>query len=150
MHEMVTLTADVMFVSGIPFLVTFSRNINFRTAECVPRRTAELLAKSIKKVISLYARGGFIVNLALMHKEFDKGQEHIPFLQINTTAAREHVGEIEREIRQIKERTHCTTSDFPFEHIPTMVLIYAVYNVCLWLNAFPIRSGVKGGFHQGN
>ena len=53
MHKMVTLTADVMFVSGIPFLVTFSRNIKFRTAGCVPRRTAKLLAKSIKKVISL-------------------------------------------------------------------------------------------------
>ena len=96
---MITLTADVMFVSGFPFLVSFSRNIKFRTAECVPRRTAKLLAKSIKKVISLYARGGFLVNLALMDKEFDKVQEHIPFLQINTTAAREHVGEIEREIR---------------------------------------------------
>ena len=76
MHKKVTLTVDVMFVSGIPFLVTFSRNIKFRTAECVPRRTAKLLAKSIKKIIALYARGGFIVNLALMDKEFVKVQEH--------------------------------------------------------------------------
>ena len=81
-----------------------------------------------------------------MDKEFDKVQEHLPFLQINTTAAREHVGEIEREIRQVKKRTRCTTSDFPFEHIPTMVLVYTVYNVCLWLNAFPIRSGITGDF----
>ena len=66
MHKKVTLMADVIFVRGIPFLVTFSRNIKFRTAECVPIRTAKLLAKSIKKVISLYARGGFIVNLALI------------------------------------------------------------------------------------
>ena len=80
----------------------------------MPRRTAKLLAKSIKKVITLYARGGFIVNLALMDKEFDKVQEHIPFWQINTTVAREHVGEIEIEIKQIKERTWCTTSEFPF------------------------------------
>ena len=32
MHKKVTLTADVMCVSGILFLVTFSRNIKFRTA----------------------------------------------------------------------------------------------------------------------
>ena len=68
MHKMVTLTVDVMLVSRVPFLVTFSRNIEFRTAECVPRRTAKLLAKSLRKVISLYTRGGFIVNLALMDK----------------------------------------------------------------------------------
>ena len=56
MHKMVILTADVMFINGVPFLVTFSRNIKFWTAECVPRRTAKLLAKSMKKVISLYIR----------------------------------------------------------------------------------------------
>ena len=79
MHKMVTLTADVMFVSGIPFLVTFSRNIKFRTTECVPRRTAKLLAKSIKKVIALYACGGFIVNLALMDKELIKSKNTFHF-----------------------------------------------------------------------
>ena len=71
LHRMVTITADVMFVSGVPFLVTFSRKIKFRTAECVPKRTAKLLAKSLTKALMLYARGGFIVNLALMDKEFD-------------------------------------------------------------------------------
>ena len=81
-----------------------------------------------------------------MDKEINKVQEHIPFLQINTTAAREYVSKIETEIRQTKERTRCTTSDFPFELIPSVVLIYTVYNVCLWLNAFPIRSGITGGF----
>ena len=27
-----------------------------------------------------------------------------------------------------------------------MVLIYTVYTVCVWLNAFPLRSGITGGF----
>ena len=94
----------------------------------------------------LYARGGFIVNLALVDKEFDAVKEHLPFLQVNTTAAREHVGEIERELQTVKERVWCTAGEFPFQNIPTMVLIYTVYNVCLWLNVFPIRSGITGGF----
>ena len=108
--------------------MTFSRQIKFRTAEFVPKRTARSLANHIRKVLMLYARGGFIVNLALMDKDFDAVKDHIPFLQINTTAAREHVGEIEREIRTVKERVRCTTGEFPFQHIPTMVLIYVVYN----------------------
>ena len=94
----------------------------------------------------LYARGGFIVNLDPMDKEFDAIKEFVPFLEVNTAAAREHVGEIEREIQQIKDRVRCTTSEFPFKNIPTMVLIYTVYNVCLWLNAFPIRYDITGGF----
>ena len=94
----------------------------------------------------LYARGGFIVNLALMDKKLDACKEHLPFLEVNTTTTREHVAEIERDLRQVKERVRCTSSEFPFQFIPTMVLIYTVYNVCLWLNTFPLQSGITGGF----
>ena len=73
-------------------------------------------------------------------------KEHVPFLQINTTAAREHVGEIERNIRIVKERVRCITEEFPFQTIPTMVFIYVIYTEALWLNAVPIRSGITGGF----
>ena len=45
LHKMVTITANVMFVSGITFLVTFSRNIKFWTAEFIPKRTAILISK---------------------------------------------------------------------------------------------------------
>ena len=45
LHKMVSITADVMFVSGIPFMVTFSRKIKFWTAEFIPKRTARLIAK---------------------------------------------------------------------------------------------------------
>ena len=109
MHKMVTITADVMFINGIAFLVTLSRKLKFRTVEFVPKRTAKTLAKHLTKVLMLYARGGFIVNLALMDKEFDAVKEHVPYLQVNTTAAREHTGEIERDIQQLKDRVRCTT-----------------------------------------
>ena len=51
---------------------------------------------------------------------------------------REHIAEIERELRQVKERVRCTYSKFMFQFIPTMVLIYTVYNLCLRLNTFPL------------
>ena len=90
----------------------------------------------------LYERGGYIVKLALMYKYFDAVKEHLTLLEINMMAAREHVVEIERELQQVKERVICKSSKFPFQFIPTMVLIYTVYNVCLWMNASPIRSGI--------
>jgi hypothetical protein len=79
-----------------------------------------------------------------MDKEFDAVKEHVPFLEVKTTAAREHVGEIEREICTWKEGTRCTTYEFPFLFIPIKVLIYTIYNVTLWLNAFPIWTGIYG------
>ena len=124
MHKRVTITADVMFVSGVPFLVKLSRNIKFRTTQFLPKRTARTLTDSLIKVLMLYARGGFTVNLDLMDKEFDAIKEFVPFLEVNTAVAGEHVGKIERYIQQNKDRVRCTTSEFPFKNIPTMVLIY--------------------------
>ena len=66
LHKYVALTADVMFVCGIPFLVTRSRGIKFNTVEFIPSRKAGQLANSLKKVLYLYARGGFIVNVIFM------------------------------------------------------------------------------------
>ena len=45
-HNRFTITADVMFVSGVPFLVTLSRRIKFRTTQFLPKLTARTLADS--------------------------------------------------------------------------------------------------------
>ena len=69
------------------------------------------------------------MRLALMDMEFIKVKDLVPLVEINTTAAREHVGLIERKIRHVKKETRATTSEFPFNWIPTLVLIHTVYGV---------------------
>ena len=59
-----------MFVNGLPFLTTFSRDIQFGTAEHVPYRTAKKLANYSMKVVNIYAKGGFVVRNVLMDGEF--------------------------------------------------------------------------------
>eukprot|EP00956_Cyclotella_meneghiniana_P039180 scaffold167175_cov42-Cyclotella_meneghiniana.AAC.1 len=100
----VTLCADVMFVNGLPFFVTVSRGIKLYTAEFTPSRTVEMLTSKLMKVVRIYRRGGFLVRTALMDMEFKPLAEHSDEVNINTTSAREHVGDIERGIRFIEER----------------------------------------------
>ena len=92
LHHFVLLTADVMFINGVSFLVMLSRKIKLRTAEHIQTRTAESLSNSLIKVVTMYARGGFNVNIVLMDQEFDKLESKLDLVEINTTAAREHVG----------------------------------------------------------
>ena len=61
LHKFVTLVADVMFVNGLPFLTTLSRDIRLRTVEFLPSRTAKQLGSSLIKVVKMYARGGFTI-----------------------------------------------------------------------------------------
>jgi hypothetical protein len=101
-NKEVTLAADVMFVDGLPFLVSTSRKIKFTTTEYVPRRTNPILVKSLKKILSLYSNHGFKVTTALMDREFESLRDDLPGLLLNTTAASEHVPDIERQIRVMK------------------------------------------------
>ena len=142
-NKFVTLTADVMFVNGWPFLTTFSRRIRMITAEYTPSRKAKQLASCLTKVINVYTRGGYTVNVVLMDQEFDKVEELIPQVECNTTAAREHVGDIERQHRTIKERARTVRSSLPFTYLPKDIVIHLVYFACFWLNAFPHPKGIS-------
>ena len=72
-----------MFVKGVPFLTTLSRDIIFGTAEHIPSRTAKQLATSLMKVVKLYAKGGFIVRNVLMDGEFEKVKPEISLIELN-------------------------------------------------------------------
>ena len=75
--------------------------------------------------------------------EFEKVSEKLNNIEVNTTAAREHVGEIERQIRLIKERARAMVADMPFKYIPKQIVIHLIYFVALWLNAFPNKNGIS-------
>jgi hypothetical protein len=142
-HQRVTLTVNVMFVNGVPFLVSVARGLNLVTAEHMPTRTAKQLAAGIVRVMDLYLRGGFQVGTVLMDNEFEKLRNLVPVLAVNTTAAKEHVPEVERRIRLIKEHGRGILNTLPFKKMTQIMLIELIYHVVLWLNAFPTKSGVS-------
>ena len=67
----------------------------------------------------------------------------MPSVECNTTAAKEHVNKVERTIQMVKERTHRLLATLPFSHVPKRMKIEFVYFVILWLNAFPVKSGIS-------
>ena len=143
LNKRVTLGADVMFVDSVPFFITVSRGIKFITVEYVPRRTKEILGRALETVAQFYRARGFRVDIALMDGEFECLRTVVASIQINTTAASEHVSDVERVIRLVKERSRATKSTLPFRKFPQRVVIGLVYNAALWLNAFPPDSGVS-------
>jgi hypothetical protein len=74
-------------------------------------------------VLKVYAREGFVVQTMVMDMEFEKLVDLLPNVAINTTAAREHVGEIEQKIRVIKERARGTMNTLPYSQLPKLIII---------------------------
>ncbi len=67
----------------------------------------------------------------------------LPNIALNTTAAREHVGEIGRKIRVIKKRARGTISTLPHKMLPKLVIIELLHFCVMWINLFPVKSGVS-------
>ncbi len=97
-----TLIVDVMFVNSIHFLVSALLNINLITIEHTPKhRSASKLDYLLQHIIKVYARKGFHVWSILMDNEFDKVQDHVSIVNMNTATASEHIAEIVRTVRII-------------------------------------------------
>ena len=83
-------------------------------AEFTPNQMTNQLACKLKRIISLYSRAGFTIQTILMDMEFNEVIPEIPEVIINTSAASEHVAEVKRRIRVIKERFRACLLVLPF------------------------------------
>jgi hypothetical protein len=142
-HQRVTLAINVMLVNGVPFLVSVLKGLNLITAEYTPSCTAKQLAAGIRHVMDVYSQGGFVVGTILADNEFELLRILLPILAVNTTAAKQHVLEVEMRIRLIKERGRGILNTLSFKKMPQIILIELIYHVVLWLKAYPTKSGVS-------
>jgi hypothetical protein len=144
-YRNVTLAVDVMYVNGIPMLVTISRNIRFATVEALPNRNILTLVKGIKSVATVYKRAGFRITTTLMDGEFEAMRGDLADLEIalNEAARDEHVGDIERFIRTLKERMRAIYNSLPFTNMPPQIVIEMAKHAVYWLNAFPQQNGAS-------
>ena len=79
----------------------------------------------MKPVAAIYATRGFKIDTAFMDGEFLPlcGDLASMDINLNCTFADEHVPEIERQIRVIKEKTRAGHHTLPFDCIPKLMVM---------------------------
>ena len=65
------------------------------------------------------------------------------FPSLNTCGVDEHIPEIERFIRTVKDRVRSVFHSLPYKYIPRLLLVHLVKAAVFWLNAFPHRDGIS-------
>jgi hypothetical protein len=146
-YQKVTVTGDIMYVNKLPFFVTISRHIKFSTAEFLSNQKTPTIVIAIKHLHQMYAKRGFQVTTLLMDGQFNKdnldGEIAAFGITLNVVAADEHVPEVERHIRTIKERSRSVINMVPFERYPARMIIELIYYCGFWLNSFPAVGGIS-------
>ena len=69
----------------------------------------------------------------------------MPQLTINITA-KKHVSEVKRQIRVMKERARGILATLPYKMMPHKMVIHLIYFMMLWLNEFPVKTGISDKF----
>ena len=125
----VTLVCDIMFVNKNMFFVTRSRHIQFGTVEHINNRQPATILSALKKVHAIYRQRGFVISNVLVDHEFEplRGDLSTLGIQLNTASADEHVADIERYNRTLKERVRCIWTTLPFTKMPDRLVIEMVY-----------------------
>jgi hypothetical protein len=63
--------------------------------------------------------------------------------RVNLTSASEHVPEIERRIRVVKERSRSLQHSLPFNWTPRLITIHIVFTAVKLLNHFSPKGGIS-------
>ena len=147
LHREVFLTVDIFFVNKIPFFLTLSRKICFTAVNHLANRTVPEIFKAFKEHYQYYLQRGFRITTVHADGEFSPLKpliESLPGgLLVNLASSDEHVPEIERRIRVVKERTRATRHSLPFTRIPKILTIHIVLNAVKLLNFFPTKGGIS-------
>ena len=140
------ISADVFFINGLSFIVTRSRRLKFITAEAINSRGKKVLINALTQVVNLYKCFGFHVHTCYADGEFAHLRNLVEGVHIDASGNDEHVGDIERAIRVIKERVRAVRSSMPCTRIPRHVLIELVALCVFWLNSFHPKGGISRSY----
>jgi hypothetical protein len=134
---------DIFWVNHSPYFHTISEWVKFRTVTAINNRTQRTLHIEIQAVIKLYETRGFTVTRVEGEQEFSCLANNLLPTPLNIADADDHVAEVERSIRTIKERVRCLVQGLPFKRITKAMMRAAIENANKTHNQFPVKNGVS-------
>ena len=142
-HKHVCLCFDFFFVNGLAFIHSVSVGIQFRTVQHVKDRKLSTILKVVQEVRQIYGGRGFEVTEIRADGEFGGIENDVSPVKMDIVANDEHVPEVERSIRTIKESSRTIVHGLPFRRFPRAIVLELVYFVIRNLNLYPSTSGIS-------
>ena len=80
------------------------------------------MPQGLKRVINVYHSRGIHVNQINTDNEFECIRNDILPINLKVITAEEHIGDVERSIRTLKEGTRCDVQRLPYNHYPKIMI----------------------------
>ena len=111
----------------------------FSTGIMIKKPKIENIADGITQVHKLYLQRGFKITHMHTDCEFETIRKEMIYIGIKLKCAskKEHVPEIERIIRTVKERVRSARSTMPFKQISKLMIVHLVSSAIFGSMLFP-------------
>ena len=142
LHTNVTLCFDIFFVLGLGFSLSTSRNIRYLSCHHIGERTNPVLKACITSDLNLYRTRGF--NPVKIHGngKYNSLRASFPDIRFTICSADDHVPEVKRAIRTVKETVHATIHGMPYLCLPRVLVKEVVSHTIRILNMLPHPDGI--------
>ena len=141
-----------MYINGMPFLTTISKNIKSLTAMWVTEHTVPTIASLVESILKLCQEASFQITEACTDHDFK------PVLQVlqddgwsftrNLANTQEHFPEAEHNNHILKECICTTYHGIPYKMLPQTIICYMVMETAAKLNYFPAEGGCSNYFSR--
>ena len=120
-------------------------NIDFLTVQTGKNRTSISILKGLKGVINTYTKRGFNVTDLHPDNKFDIKdlKSQLEPTNVHIYGKDEHVEEIERSVRTVKERCRSLCHALPYRRYTKLMVSSMVENAICWQNVIPSSIGIS-------
>ena len=140
------LSADIMHINGVSFLVAISRHIKHVSIIPIKKQNQETMLSCVDKLMTAYEHHGFKVKSIFMNNAFEYLREDLRGndrnIELNCVAADEHEPNIERCIQHVKERCMCVFASLNFKRLPRRLITELANSTVYWINCCSRSDGV--------
>jgi len=139
----VVMAADIMYIEGVCFFVGISRKLDLITIQNLKTRHTSEITTVVRSLNSVYKARGYRIDTILSDGEGGLKKAKIAIgdlgIKVNLASKGEHVPEVERTIRQVKERVRSFHTTLPYK-LDELLVVHLVYYCVAAINSIP-RSG---------
>ncbi|NBR23750.1 MAG: hypothetical protein EBU08_08270, partial [Micrococcales bacterium] len=143
LNSAIVLCVDLMFANGICFLMSLSERLNLTMTKYLRDRSSETVKDALTGMINFYKTENFSVKVVKSDGEGSlrslEGYLNSLGITVNFTGKNQHVPQIERKLRVIKERVRAHATTLPFR-LTTQLIICLIYYCVQAINSFPTRT----------
>jgi hypothetical protein len=136
----IILCIDIFYIGGLTILLSVSRYLNMYMVTHLQNRTMSTLKKAMGNQISISNSQKYVIKYLLVDNE-SAVTACIPYLNelgitVNQTPKNEHIPEVERAGRTLKERVRAKWNTLPYT-LNNDMIVGLTYYACKMINMFP-------------